>query len=113
MMRLLRPLAVASVAALALASPGTAGPDKIQYPANWKDHVQYLMVDRYDPATGLTAMSRTTALTTSVTAQVAAAGGIHGTGVLPLERVGADQATYDAIHDGLARRGVVLRDREV
>ena len=48
MMRRLRPLAVGAVAALALASPGSAGPDKIQYPANWKDHVQYLTVDRYD-----------------------------------------------------------------
>jgi len=79
---------------------------------HWKDGArEILMVDRYDPATGLTAMSRTTALTTSVTAQVAAAGGIRGTGVLPLERVGADKTAYDAIRGGLARRGVVLRDR--
>src|SRR6267142_1260561 len=48
MKRILRPLVVGGIAALALASPGTAGPDKIQYPANWKDHVQYLTVDRYD-----------------------------------------------------------------
>jgi plastocyanin len=48
MTRLLRPLALGAVAALALSSPGTAGPDKIQYPANWKDHVQYLIVDRHD-----------------------------------------------------------------
>ena len=48
MKSLLRPLAVGGVAALALASPGTAGPDKIQYPANWKDHVLYITVDRYD-----------------------------------------------------------------
>ena len=46
MKRLLRPLVVTGLAALALASPGTAGPDKIQYPANWKDHVQYLTMDR-------------------------------------------------------------------
>ena len=48
MKRLLRSLALGAVAALALASPGTAGPDKVQYPASWKDHVQYLTVDRYD-----------------------------------------------------------------
>jgi len=81
---------------------------------HWKDRSrEVLMVDRYDPATGLTAMSRTTALTTSVTAQVAAAGGIRGTGVLPLERVGLDKVAYDAIREGLAGRGVVLRDRDV
>jgi len=48
MKRFLSLLAIGGVAALALTSPGTAGPDKIQYPANWKDHVQYLTVDRYD-----------------------------------------------------------------
>ena len=48
MKRFLSPLAIAAVAALALTSTGTAGPDKIQYPANWKDHVQYLIVDRHD-----------------------------------------------------------------
>src|SRR4029453_18998378 len=34
---------------LALASvPGTAGPEKIAYPANYKEHVLYATVDRYD-----------------------------------------------------------------
>ena len=28
--------------------PGTAGPDKIGFPANYKDHVLYAAVDRYD-----------------------------------------------------------------
>jgi saccharopine dehydrogenase-like NADP-dependent oxidoreductase len=79
----------------------------------WKDRTREVaMVDRYDPATRMTAMSRTTALTTSVTAQVAAAGGVRGTGVLPLERVGQDRPAYEAIREGLSRRGVVLRDRD-
>jgi plastocyanin len=35
--------------ALALASvPGSAGPEKIAFPANYKDHVLYATVDRYD-----------------------------------------------------------------
>ena len=34
---------------LALASvPGSAGPEKIAFPANYKDHVLYATVDRYD-----------------------------------------------------------------
>jgi plastocyanin len=32
----------------ALASRGSAGPDKIKYPEGWKDHVLYTIVDRYD-----------------------------------------------------------------
>ena len=48
MNRFLRSLAAGGVAAVAFAAPGTAGPDKVQYPANWKDHVQYLIVDRHD-----------------------------------------------------------------
>jgi saccharopine dehydrogenase-like NADP-dependent oxidoreductase len=79
----------------------------------WKDRTrEVVMVDRYDPTARMTAMSRTTALTTSVTAQVAAAGGIRGTGVLPLELVGKDKAAYDAIREGLSQRGVVLRERD-
>ena len=80
----------------------------------WPDHAEDVwMVDRYDPATKLTAMARTTALTTSVTAQVAAAGGIRGTGVLPLERVGADAKATEAILSGLGRRGVHLERKDV
>src|SRR5262245_5944537 len=34
---------------LALASvPGGAGPEKIAFPANYKDHVLYATIDRYD-----------------------------------------------------------------
>ena len=32
----------------ALASRGSAGPDKIKYPDGWKGHVLYTIVDRYD-----------------------------------------------------------------
>jgi plastocyanin len=48
MKRFLRPTALVAVLALAVAAPGAAGPDKIKYPANWKDHVLYTTVDRYD-----------------------------------------------------------------
>jgi len=41
MLALVTPLALAVV-------PGTAGPDKIAFPANYKDHVLYATVDRYD-----------------------------------------------------------------
>jgi len=67
------------------------------------------MVDRYDAATGRTAMSRTTALTTSVVAQLAASGGLGAAGVRPLEKVAADEKAFRFVREALARRGVRLR----
>jgi saccharopine dehydrogenase-like NADP-dependent oxidoreductase len=64
------------------------------------------LVDRYDPATGLTAMSRTTAFTTSVVAQLAAQGGLGGAGVRPLERVAEDPRAVRFVLDAMAARGV-------
>jgi plastocyanin len=46
--RSLRITAAVAVALLALVGRGSAGPDKISYPAGWKDHVLYTVVDRYD-----------------------------------------------------------------
>ncbi len=66
------------------------------------------LVDRRDDATGLTAMSRTTALTTSTIAQLVASGGVRGTGVLPLERIGPDAPAYDFITGRLGRHGIRL-----
>jgi saccharopine dehydrogenase-like NADP-dependent oxidoreductase len=64
------------------------------------------MVDRYDPATGLTAMARTTAFTTSVVAQLAAAGGLGGPGVRPLERIAGDERASRFVIEAMAARGV-------
>jgi saccharopine dehydrogenase-like NADP-dependent oxidoreductase len=66
------------------------------------------LVDRYDPATGLTAMARTTALTTSVAAQWMAAGGVRAGGVHPLERVGRDPRAFEFFRERLGERGVRL-----
>src|SRR5688572_1320164 len=40
------PMVALSVAALVV--PSAAGPEKIKFPANWKDHVLYTVVDRHD-----------------------------------------------------------------
>ena len=64
------------------------------------------LVDRYDPVRGLTAMSRTTALTTSAVAQWVAAGGGGAPGVRPLELAGANANAYAAVTGTLERRGV-------
>lgn len=41
-------LAAVAVAAVLYAVPSTAGPDKIAFPAKYKDHVLYTTVDRHD-----------------------------------------------------------------
>jgi lysine 6-dehydrogenase len=69
------------------------------------------MVDRFDPTSGLTAMARTTAFTTSVVAQLAAQGGLDEPGVQPLERVGRGRAAHDFIAASMAARGVRLLAR--
>ena len=46
--RVLTLVPVVTLTLAALVVPGAAGPDKIAYPANWKDHVLYTTVDRYD-----------------------------------------------------------------
>jgi plastocyanin len=41
-------LLVAGIVTGVLVARSTAGPDKIKFPAGWKDHVLYTTVDRYD-----------------------------------------------------------------
>ena len=73
----------------------------------WGDtHREVTMVDRYDAATGMTAMSRTTAFTTSVVAQLAARGGLREKGVQPLERIARDDKAYGFILAEMESRGV-------
>jgi len=64
------------------------------------------LIDRYDEASRLTAMSRTTALTTSAVAQWIAGGGGGEPGVKPLELVGHDVRAYAAITGALEKHGV-------
>jgi len=64
------------------------------------------LLDRYDAPSQLSAMARTTALTTSAVAQWVAGGGETEPGVRPLELVGPDQRAYTAITGALAKHGV-------
>ena len=77
----------------------------------WADGEEITLVDRYDPAARLTAMARTTAFTTAVTAQMVAGGLVPPPGVQPLERVARDPRAYRAMIDGLAAHGVKLDRR--
>jgi lysine 6-dehydrogenase len=74
------------------------------------DTREYTLVDRYDPATRRTAMSRTTALTTSAGAQLLASGWPAPPGVQPLERVGRDERAYEFVMAALGRHGIRFRE---
>ncbi|HXH82097.1 MAG TPA: cytochrome P460 family protein [Candidatus Tectomicrobia bacterium] len=48
MKRVARALVLVAVLAVVLPSTGSAGPEKVAFPAGWKDHVLYTTVDRHD-----------------------------------------------------------------
>jgi saccharopine dehydrogenase-like NADP-dependent oxidoreductase len=76
----------------------------------WGDgDLEATLVDRYDPASGLTAMARTTACTTAVVAQLVASGAYDRPGVVPLELVGEDKKAYQFILLEMKKRGVEVR----
>ncbi len=82
--------------------------------ARWADGTEETrLVDRYDPATRMTAMARTTAFTTAVTAHMLASGIVPPPGVQPLELVAAVPSAYRFIVDGLAAHGVTLERRSL
>ncbi|MBI1799818.1 MAG: hypothetical protein HYR73_09055 [Candidatus Eisenbacteria bacterium] len=65
-----------------------------------------LLIDRYDAASGMTAMARTTALTTSAVAQLVASGFPIESGVRPLELIAREPGATDRILAALGRHGV-------
>jgi saccharopine dehydrogenase-like NADP-dependent oxidoreductase len=69
------------------------------------------LVDRYDPATGSTAMSRTTAYTTLATALMVASGLVPPAGVQPLERVARNANAFGFLTGQLAAYGVELHQQ--
>ena len=64
------------------------------------------LIDRFDAASGLTAMARTTALTTAAVARLAATHGIGAPGVTPLERLAHDPAASAFVLGALAEHGI-------
>jgi lysine 6-dehydrogenase len=71
--------------------------------------VTYDLVDRYDRATGTTAMARTTGYTATTAVRMLAAGLFSEPGVIPPERLGQDAACTEFILAGLLERGIVYR----
>jgi lysine 6-dehydrogenase len=73
----------------------------------------YDLLDRFDAATGITSMARTTGYTCTAVARLVAAGTFRRTGICPPEYVGQAPGCADAVLADLAARGVhftVTRD---
>jgi saccharopine dehydrogenase-like NADP-dependent oxidoreductase len=73
---------------------------------------EVVMTDRYDAASGLTAMARTTALTTAAVARLAALSGLGEPGVRPLEMLARDEAASRFVLAAVAERGIRFSERE-
>jgi lysine 6-dehydrogenase len=71
----------------------------------------YDLLDRYDPATGIHSMARTTGYTATVAVRLLADGLYSRPGISPPEYLGRYPECVDFMLQGLAERGVVYRHR--
>jgi saccharopine dehydrogenase-like NADP-dependent oxidoreductase len=70
------------------------------------------LLDRYDPASGLRSMSRTTAFPATIVAGLVARGDFEAPGVSFPERIGERYGLLDRVLLELEKRGVRIRHRE-
>jgi saccharopine dehydrogenase-like NADP-dependent oxidoreductase len=70
------------------------------------------LLDRYDPATGLRSMSRTTAFPATIVAGLVARGDFEAPGVQFPERIGERHGLLDTVLLELEKRGVKIRHQE-
>ena len=69
---------------------------------------RWIMLDRYDRASRVSSMARTTGYTATAALRLLASGTFRPTGVVPPEWIGRDAAACAFLLDQLARRGVRL-----
>lgn len=69
------------------------------------------MVDRADPATGYSAMARTTGFTCTAAVRLVAAGKFQRRGICPPEYIGMEPGAWAFIKAELAKRNVVYREQ--
>lgn len=73
--------------------------------------IEYRMIDRYDPSTGLTALARTTAFVATGMVKLITEGSLPGPGVLPPELIGMDESLFTSIAEWLSWRGIRIVER--
>jgi saccharopine dehydrogenase-like NADP-dependent oxidoreductase len=74
--------------------------------------VEYNLLDRYDPATKISSMSRTTGYTCTASAELILQGLFREKGVFPPELVGSHAECFRFVTDYLGERGVHWKKRE-
>jgi lysine 6-dehydrogenase len=74
--------------------------------------VEYDLFDRRDKTTGFSSMARTTGFPAALVARLVLSGRFDRKGISPPEFVGADEAAFQAVMDGLAARKVIYRLKE-
>jgi len=77
-------------------------------PARWRAD----MVDRFDRASGVTSMARTTGYTCTAAVRLLARGGWAEPGITPPELLGRVPACHEFVLADLARHGIVFHERE-
>lgn len=71
--------------------------------------LSFELLDRFDGATGIHSMARTTGYTATMTARALAEGKIKKTGIVPPEFLGMDEDCLRYILNGLKERGIKIK----
>jgi len=74
--------------------------------------ITYSLMDRFDPATGVSSMARTTGYACTAAARLVLEGKFDKKGIIPPERIGGDPLCFDQIMKDLKDRGVIYKKEE-
>ena len=72
---------------------------------------EWQLLDRYDPATGLRSMSRTTGFAAAIVARLVARGAFRRPGVCAPEAIGAQEGLLGEVISELRNRGIQVEER--
>jgi len=73
----------------------------------------YHLLDYYDEKRGITAMARTTAYSASIIAQLMLKKVLREKGVVPMEKIGKNNALFKLFLEGLKKRGIRISEEEI
>jgi len=74
--------------------------------------ITYSLMDRFDPATGVSSMARTTGYACTAAARLLLERKFDKKGIIPPERIGEDPLCFDGIMKDLKDRGVIYKKEE-